>query len=98
MHSRLTTTVLAPDEIESTAQVLEGILPTMRELAGFRGVIVLHDDERRLNVAMTLWDSAEALENSEAVMGKIRVAETNSRNVESQETSTFRVVACHLER
>jgi heme-degrading monooxygenase HmoA len=98
MHSRLTTTVLAPDEPESAAEIVEAVLPMMRELSGFKGVIVLHDDDRRLNVAMTLWENAEALRASEGLMGKIRAAETNSRHVESQVTSTFRVVACHLER
>lgn len=96
MYARLTTTVMAEGELVAPTEVLAQILPTIRRLDGYRGMVILTEEEGRTIVAISLWDSAEALEASEATMGKIRAAETSARNVESQDTAKFQVVAFDL--
>jgi heme-degrading monooxygenase HmoA len=96
VFARLTTTVIGINEREAAAEIVDGILPTLRSLDGFKGVLVLADEKTRVIHGMTLWESAEAMERSESVMRLIREAETNSRDVVSQESNTFRVAAFHL--
>jgi hypothetical protein len=96
VFARLTTTVIGPNERQAAAEIVERILPTLESLAGFKGVLVLADEKTRVVHGMTLWESAEAMENSESVVGGIRRAESTSRDVLSQEVSRFRVVAFHL--
>jgi heme-degrading monooxygenase HmoA len=96
MYARMTTTVMAEGEEVSPAEVLAQILPTIRRLDGYRGMLIISEQEGERIVAISLWDSAQALEASEATMGKIRAAETSARNVESQESSKFQVAALDL--
>jgi heme-degrading monooxygenase HmoA len=96
VFARLTTTVIGTNEREAAAEIVDGILPTLKSLDGFKGVLVLADEKTRVIHGMTLWESAEAMERSESVMRMIRQAETNSRDVVSQESNTFRVAAFHL--
>jgi hypothetical protein len=96
MFARLTTTVLGVNQRDESAEVLQNILPTLTSLSGFKGLIVLVDSEERAVVGMTLWDSAEALDRNEPVVGGIRRAETSTRDIVSQESSTFRVAAYYL--
>jgi heme-degrading monooxygenase HmoA len=92
MYARLTTTRLAPNERDASAEVLEQVMPVFRQLDGFKGMIVVSEGDGRRIVAMSLWESAEALDAGSGVMDQIRDAETALRDVESQETSVFRVV------
>lgn len=91
MYARLTTTRLAPNERDTSA-AMEQLMPIFRKLDGFKGMIVASEGEGRRCVAMSLWETAEALEAGSRVMDQIRDAETVIRDVESQETSVFRLV------
>jgi hypothetical protein len=88
VFARLTTTVIGVNEREAAAEIVEGILPTLKGLEGFKGVLVLADEKTRVIYGMTLWESAEAMERSESVMKVIRQAETNSRDVVRSRTRT----------
>jgi heme-degrading monooxygenase HmoA len=92
MYARLTTTRLAPHERDTSADVLEQVMPVFRQLDGFKGMIVVSEGDGQRIVALSLWESAETLKAGSVVMDQIRDAETNLREVESQETSVFRVV------
>ena len=84
------------NERQAAAEIVDGLLPTLKSLDGFKGVLILADEKTQVIHGMTLWESAEAMERSEPVMKVIRQAETNSRDVVSQESNTFRVAAFHL--
>ena len=98
MFARLTTTVLGLDEPDAAAEIVERILPTLQTLDGFKGIIVLADEETCVVHGITLWETADAMERSETVARGIREAETRPRHVIAQETTTFRVAAFHLSR
>jgi heme-degrading monooxygenase HmoA len=96
MFARLTTTQLAANERDATAEVVPEILPTLRRLDGFKGIIVASEGDGRRIVALSLWDSAEALQANKDILDGLRDAETIGRNVDSQESAAFRVIAFDL--
>jgi heme-degrading monooxygenase HmoA len=98
VYARLTTTVLAAGEPDTTGEVTESLLPTLRGLPGFKGVLIIASRRTQLIHAITLWESAEALEENEAVMNGLRDAETALREVVAQETGGYEVTAIHLPR
>ena len=98
MFARLTTTVLGSDEPDETEEIMGNLLPTLRGLPGFKGVLVISNAETRVIHGITLWDSAEAMERSRSVMDGLRDAETSSREVVAQETAGFEVTAIYLAR
>jgi hypothetical protein len=96
MYARLTTTLLASGEEDATGRVFEQLLPTMKELPGFRGMVVLSELDGRRIVALSLWESPEALEAAEPVLEKLKRAETVFREVVFQETGRFYVAGSLL--
>jgi heme-degrading monooxygenase HmoA len=98
VFARLTTTVLGANEIDATEEIMENLLPTLRGLPGFKGVLVMSNKETHVIHGITLWDSEQALEQSKSVMDGLRDAETTSREVVAQETGAFEVAAIHLAR
>jgi len=98
MLARLTTTVLSADEPDATEEIMDNLLPTLRGLSGFQGVLVIASPKTQLIHAITLWESAEALRENEPVMNGLRDAETTAREVVAQETGEYEVTAIHLAR
>lgn len=96
MYARLTTTQLAANERDATAEVVPEILPTLRRLDGFKGLIVVSEGDGQRVVALSLWESAEALQANTDILDGLRDAETVGRNVEAQESTAFRVIAFDL--
>ena len=97
MYARLTTTTLAPDEPDASADVFEAILPTLRELDGFAGMVVLSELDGQRIVALSLWESRESLQEAEPVMERLRTAETVHRAVDAQETTAYRVSGADIQ-
>jgi heme-degrading monooxygenase HmoA len=97
MHARLTTTTVG-DETESIAQIFEHVTPALRDLDGYRGAVVLRDVEAARVLVLTLWESAEAMEGSEATASQIKAAETANRDFAIESTSRYRVEAFDLAR
>jgi len=91
MYARVTTTVVGPGEPDSTAEIFEQIIPTMRDLEGYRGLVVLNDLEESRFLVLSLWESAEAMEASEATAARISTAETAKRDYEIEGTTRYRV-------
>jgi heme-degrading monooxygenase HmoA len=91
MYARLTTTVVGPAEPDSAAEIFEQVVPTVRELDGYRGLVVLTDLEEDRFLVLTLWESADALEASEAITAGIKAAETAKRDLEIESTARYRV-------
>jgi hypothetical protein len=71
--ARLSTLEGAPEQIDSgTRRVTEDILPRVRELDGFTGVISLADRGSGTTKLVTLWTSADALAASESAANTLR--------------------------
>jgi hypothetical protein len=63
----------SPDRIdEGTRYAQEEILPQVRRLDGFKGVVSLVDRERGRTKLISLWESPEKLRSSEEQAGQLR--------------------------
>lgn len=98
MHARVTTVEVGPGEPASTAEIFEQIVPTMRELEGYRGFVVLHDLEQPRFVVLSLWETAEAMDGSADIASRITAAETAERDFDVAKTARYRVDTFDLAR
>jgi quinol monooxygenase YgiN len=85
--SRVNFLQAAPERIEDVARVVRDIVhPGIREEGGYAGYIVLGDRETGKALGVTLWESDEAREASDATAGQIRP------RVEQETGGTMRAV------
>jgi heme-degrading monooxygenase HmoA len=96
MYARIMSFAFPKVEEAAAADVVEQVLPTIRSLDGYRGLVILSDVDRGRIVSLSLWETAEAMDAARMVTEKIEAAETSNREVESEDTSKFRVVAFDL--
>jgi hypothetical protein len=63
----------SPDRLdEGTRYAQEEILPQLRQVGGFNGIVSLIDRERGRTKLLTLWESDEALRSSEEQANQLR--------------------------
>lgn len=75
MFARVSTFQGSPDQLdESTRQAIEQIVPTVRQLAGFQGVLSLIDRATGKSVTITLWQDEDAMRASESAADELRAA------------------------
>jgi heme-degrading monooxygenase HmoA len=79
MHARVTTLDMDPGNVDQVRDQLEADdVPKFQQLDGFEGMTLLTDRESGKTVAVTFWETEDALRESEdAVQGaRQRAAET----------------------
>jgi quinol monooxygenase YgiN len=85
--SRVNFLETAPDRIDDVARVVRDVVhPGIREEGGYLGYVVLGDRETGKALGVTLWESGEAREASEAKARQIRP------RVEQETGGTMRAV------
>jgi heme-degrading monooxygenase HmoA len=73
MWARVSTFQGEPGRADENIQIMmDRALPAARQLAGFRGVLGLADRASGKSVAVTLWESEEAMRDSETAADRIR--------------------------
>jgi heme-degrading monooxygenase HmoA len=73
MVAKHRTLEVPPDQVDAGVGYLRNrMLPEARQIEGFRGMIAMVDRERGKAVTVTLWDSDEALQASEAAGERVR--------------------------
>ena len=71
--ARLTTIEGPPEQIDpGTRSMIEDVLPRIRKIDGFAGIISLADRGRGTTKIITLWTSADALAESESAADTLR--------------------------
>jgi len=61
------------DEIERQLRTLsENIIPTARQMDGYKGVLSLGDRSTGKSISLTFWESQEAMRASEEAADKLR--------------------------
>jgi heme-degrading monooxygenase HmoA len=95
MYARLTTIVFREADYDAAA-LFRNVLPTVEGLDGFKGMMVFSGLEDHSFVALTLWETAEALRAAEPVLEGVKRAETSQRQVESLQTERFYVSGSRL--
>ena len=73
MFARVSTYEGPPDRMqEGISHVRERILPAVRNIAGFSGVLFLTDHETGKALSITLWESEQAMRDSEEEASRLR--------------------------
>lgn len=61
------------DEVEQQVRILsENIIPTARQMDGYKGVLSLGDRSTGKSISLTFWESEEAMRASEEDADKLR--------------------------
>jgi hypothetical protein len=88
MFARVTTLQGPPERLdEGTAYALKQILPEARQDPGWKGLLSLVDRSTGKVLTVTLWESEDALGDSEEAASQVRsqIAETAGQTVSSVE-------------
>ena len=94
MHARMTRLEGPPERIDDMARRFEEVVvPMLRELDGFQGAMVLADRSRGTNIAISYWESEEAMHASEEAVSQPRKeAEAASGARSASVTEEFEVL------
>jgi hypothetical protein len=88
VHARVSTYQGEPAMMDDAAQVgREEVLPAAKQLAGFKGVLLLGDRESGKSISITLWEDENAMRDSEERANQLRerTAEVEGGTIESVE-------------
>jgi len=73
MYARVSTFLGSPGGLDSAvANARDNVVPAMAKVDGFRGLMVLIDRSSGRSMSVTLWDSEEALHDSELAAAAVR--------------------------
>jgi heme-degrading monooxygenase HmoA len=87
MHARLNRIEGAPDRFdESARRTEEVVLPLLRELDGFQGLTVLGDRSSGTFIAISFWESANAMQASEGAVKQPRKEAADAAEARSEAT------------
>jgi hypothetical protein len=76
------------EQVEQAVELFrKDVLPWLREATGFRGALILNDADAERSLAVTFWDSREAVADPEASGVALRdeVSATVGSRLEAQE-------------
>ncbi len=85
MYARITT-IHSPRERmdDGIEQVRKDVLPLLGEIDGFRGIIGLVDRNANTGLTLSLWDSQEAMDSSDAVGTRLRERAAQAMKAETE--------------
>lgn len=96
MHARVSRFQGSGEGAASPPKV-EDVLPTLREMDGFRGLISLVNGEGGDALAITLWETEEAMRVSDARADEIRREMANAAGDEIRSVERYEVEALQLD-
>ena len=93
MHARVNTLQMEPAKIDDAVGTLEnGGIDRLKELDGFKGMTVLGDRQSGKSLAITFWESEEALRASEEAVKGVRQQATEAAGAPEAQIEVFEVV------
>ena len=97
MYARLTTVVFGEGEENPIESGYDRTFPSIQQLDGFKGMMVLSGiDERRFAI-LTLWETPETLAAAQPFLDGIKTAESRFRDVAWNETARYQVAGSSLD-
>lgn len=92
MHASLTTTVGSNEDLASLAAMAgETMIDWLRDVEGFRGLMLLTSEETGTTQVITLWESEEAAERNRVARMSLRDRITSAVGVEVRETRLYEI-------
>jgi hypothetical protein len=97
VYVSITRTKGTPDQPVELATIAgEEMLPWLREIEGFDGLLMLSDEETATTLAVTFWESREVAERHAAARAKFREGVTAAVNVTIEGTTGYEITFAHL--
>ncbi len=97
MHVTVTTTKGALDQpIEVARLAGEEMLPWLRGLEGFEGVLMLTDEGQGRTLVVTFWESRDLADRHRATRAEFRDRITSTVEVEVEDVSEFELMFAAL--
>ncbi len=99
MHARMTT-IHSPSERmdQGLDQVQRDILPLMRELPGFKGLLGLVNRTANVGITISFWESEGAMRESEGAGAELRAKAAEAMKAETEPmVNRYEVVLFELE-
>ena len=93
MHVTVTTTKGSPDQPIEIARIAgEEMLPWLRGIEGFEGMLVLSDDTTAATVVVTFWKSRELADEHLAARAEFRDRVTSTVEVRVEDVSDYELM------
>ena len=74
----------------------EEMLPWLRQIAGFEGLLMLSNEAEGTTLVLSFWESREVAEQHRVARMQFRARITSAVNVQVEETSGYEVTFAHL--
>lgn len=92
MYARLSTFQGSPEGVDdSVRNARETVLPALQSVDGFRGLMMLVDRASGRQLALTLWDTEQALEASESAANRIRSSSADQSGLSIEGVERYQV-------
>jgi hypothetical protein len=73
MFARVSTLSGDPQDVgQMESQLTESVLPSARQITGFKGLLAMVDRSSGKSLAVTFWESEQAMKDSEGAADRIR--------------------------
>jgi len=93
MHARVTTLQMDPAQVDQVTQQLESEdVPEFEKLDGFKGMTVITDRDSGKTIAITFWESEDAMRGSEEAVKGARQRAADTGGAEEPQVERFEVV------
>ena len=101
MFARVTTFRGSPgaseEALEQGLRVLkEQVIPAAQELRGYKGVVAVGDRTTGRGITLTLWESEEAMRESEEAANRLREDAAQAMNEAVESVERYEVLVCDV--
>ncbi len=97
MHVTVTTTKGSPDQPVEVARIAgEEMLPWLREIDGFAGLLILSSEKEGRTIAVTFWESRELADEHLAARAEFRDRITSTVEVHVEDVSDYELMFADL--
>jgi heme-degrading monooxygenase HmoA len=96
MHARVSKLEGLPEQVDELERIAaEWLAPSLSEMEGFYGILALADRESGKVEMLTLWESEQAMHQSEDDADQLRGATARAAGGEVSEVERYEVVLLH---
>jgi heme-degrading monooxygenase HmoA len=93
VHARMTTLQMDPSTLDEAAAQLENDeVPSFKQLDGFKGMTLIADRQGGKTIALTFWESEEAMRASEDAVKDARRRAAQTGHAETPQVERFEVL------
>ena len=93
MHARVTTLQMDPNTLDEASGQLESEeVPSFKQIDGFKGMTLIADRESGKTIALTFWESGDAMRASEDAVKDARKRAAETGNAPEPQVERFEVL------